>query len=305
MNISDELKKRIRNAEVLRKVCTPKEAASFIKPDMTLGVSGFGLSGYTKVVAKELAARAEAGERLNLTVYSGASTGDDFDGVLTRAGALSCRMPYQSNKDLRNAINEGKIKYVDLPISNMAKWVRSNYLNHIDVALVEAAAIDEKGNIIPTFSVGASDTYVACADKVIVELNTKIPACVEGIHDIYIPEPAPYTKPINILKPNDRIGTPYIPCSPSKIVAVVESDIPDRGIIAGEIDAETKKISENLVSFLKNEVKEGRLCNPLPPLQAGVGAVSDAVIKGLVESDYTQRLVWLCPLRRWRNSTGT
>ena len=287
MNISDELKKRIRNAEVLRKVCTPKEAASFIKPDMTLGVSGFGLSGYTKVVAKELAARAEAGERLNLTVYSGASTGDDFDGVLTRAGALSCRMPYQSNKDLRNAINEGKIKYVDLPISNMAKWVRSNYLNHIDVALVEAAAIDEKGNIIPTFSVGASDTYVACADKVIVELNTKIPACVEGIHDIYIPEPAPYTKPINILKPNDRIGTPYIPCSPSKIVAVVESDIPDRGIIAGEIDAETKKISENLVSFLKNEVKEGRLCNPLPPLQAGVGAVSDAVIKGLVESDYT------------------
>ena len=213
-----------------------------------------GLSGYTKVVAKELAARAEAGERLNLTVYSGASTGDDFDGVLTRAGALSCRMPYQSNKDLRNAINEGKIKYVDLPISNMAKWVRSNYLNHIDVALVEAAAIDEKGNIIPTFSVGASDTYVACADKVIVELNTKIPACVEGIHDIYIPEPAPNTKPINILKPNDRIGTPYIPCSPSKIVAVVESDIPDRGIIAGEIDAETKKISENLVSFLKNEV---------------------------------------------------
>ena len=124
MNISDELKKRIRNAEVLGKVCTPKEAAGFIKPDMTLGVSGFGLSGYTKVVAKELAARAEAGERLNLTVYSGASTGDDFDGVLTRAGALSCRMPYQSNKDLRNAINEGKIKYVDLPISNMAKWRR-------------------------------------------------------------------------------------------------------------------------------------------------------------------------------------
>ena len=104
MNISDELKKRIRNAEVLGKVCTAKEAASFIKPDMTLGVSGFGLSGYTKVVAKELAARAEAGERLNLTVYSGASTGDDFDGVLTRAGALSCRMPYQSNKDLRMAI---------------------------------------------------------------------------------------------------------------------------------------------------------------------------------------------------------
>ncbi|MBO7093701.1 MAG: acetyl-CoA hydrolase [Spirochaetia bacterium] len=287
MNISEELKKRIRNPEVLGKVCTAKEAASFIKPDITLGVSGFGKSGYTTVVAKELAARAEAGEKLTLTVYSGASVGDEFDGVLTRAGALCCRMPYQNNKDLRDAINDGKVKYVDLPISVMAKWVRSNYLNHIDVALVEAAAIDENGNIIPTLSVGATETYVACADKVIVELNTQVPACVEGIHDIYIPEPAPYTKPINILKSGDRIGTPYIPCGPSKIVAVVESDVLDCGIIAGVVDDEFRKMSENLISFLKNEVKEGRLCNPLPPLQAGIGAVSDAVIQGLKESDFT------------------
>ena len=103
MIISDELKKRIRNPEVLGKVCSAKEVASIIKPNMTIGVSGFAVTGYTKEVAKELAARAEAGERLNLTVYSGASTGDEFDGVLARAGAISCRMPYQTNKDTSKA----------------------------------------------------------------------------------------------------------------------------------------------------------------------------------------------------------
>ena len=90
--INEELKKRIRNAEVLKKVCGAKEAAAIVQPNMTLGVSGFTQAGYTKVVAKELAARAEAGEKLNLTVYSGASMGDEFDGVLARAGALYCRI---------------------------------------------------------------------------------------------------------------------------------------------------------------------------------------------------------------------
>ena len=280
--MTEEIKKRIRNKYVLSKVCSAKEAAAFIQPKMTLGVSGFTISGYTKVVAKELAARAEAGEKLKLTVYSGASLGDEFDGVLTRAGALFCRMPYQTNKDLRNAINMGKVKYVDLPLGVMPRWVRSGYLNHIDVALIEAAGIDENGNIIPTMSVGASDTYVACADKVIIELNTRVPASIEGFHDIYIPESVPNTKPINILKANDRIGTPYIPCDPSKIVAVVESDVIDAGVKDMPVDDD----------FLEEEVKAGRMPNPLPPLQAGIGGVSNAVLEGLKESDFQHLTVY-------------
>ena len=279
--MTEEIKKRIRNKYVLSKVCSAKEAAAFIQPKMTLGVSGFTISGYTKVVAKELAARAEAGEKLKLTVYSGASLGDEFDGVLTRAGALFCRMPYQTNKDLRNAINMGKVKYVDMPLGMMPRWVRSGYLNHIDVALIEAAGIDENGNIIPTMSVGASDTYVACADKVIIELNTRVPASIEGFHDIYIPESVPNTKPINILKANDRIGTPYIPCDPSKIVAVVESDVIDAGVKDMPVDDDFRQMSKNLIEFLEEEVKAGRMPNPLPPLQAESAAFQMPFLKDL------------------------
>ena len=104
------------------------------------------------------------------------------------------------------------------------------------------------------------------------------------MHDIYYVERAPNTKPINICAAGDRIGTPYIPSDPSKIVAIIESDAVDEGIPDSPADPEYEKMSELLVDFLKKEVKEGRMCNPLPPLQAGVGAVSNAVFSGLNKS---------------------
>lgn len=288
----EDVKSRIKCHELIKKIRSGQEAASYILPGMTLGVSGFTLSGYTKEVAKALAERAERGEKLDLTVYSGASLGDEFDGLLTRAGALRCRMPYQTNKDLRNAINDGKVSYFDVPLGLMPKWVRSGYLNHIDVALIEAVAITEDGGIIPTTSVGASETYVACADKVIVEINTKVPEAIAGIHDIYMTEPAPNTKPIPVLKPNDRIGTPYIPCDPNKIVAIVESETMDSGITTMPVDDEFRQMSANLIKFLEDEVAAGRLCNPLPPLQAGIGGVSNAVLEGLKNSNFEHMTVF-------------
>lgn len=291
-NVTDSFENRIKLKALRQKIRSSREASSYIEPGMTLGVSGFTLSGYPKKVAKALSMKAKKGEKLDLTVYSGASLGDDFDGLLTRSGVLKCRMPYQTNADLRKAINEGKVKYVDMPLSLMPKWVRSGYLNPIDVALIEASSIDEQGNIIPTTSVGASETYVACAKKVIVEINTSVPENIRGIHDIYSPELAPNTQPIPITKVSDRVGTPYIPCDPDKIVAIVHSDIPDCGIADAVGDEDYDRMSENLIHFLEQEVAAGRLCNPLPPLQAGIGAVSNAVLAGLKKSSFEHLTVY-------------
>lgn len=291
-NVTDTFENRIKLKALRQKIRSSREASSYIEPGMTLGVSGFTLSGYPKKVAKALSMKAKKGEKLDLTVYSGASLGDDFDGLLTRSGVLKCRMPYQTNADLRKAINEGKVKYVDMPLSLMPKWVRSGYLNPIDVALIEASSIDEQGNIIPTTSVGASETYVACAKKVIVEINTSVPENIRGIHDIYSPELAPNTQPIPITKVSDRVGTPYIPCDPDKIVAIVHSDIPDCGIADAVGDEDYDRMSENLIHFLEQEVAAGRLSNPLPPLQAGIGAVSNAVLAGLKKSSFEHLTVY-------------
>jgi len=283
--------KRIRNADLLKKVMTADEAAAFIKPGMTLGISGFTV-GNPKSIGGALAKRAEAGEKLDLTVLSGASTGDEFDGVLARAGAIRRRYPYQTNNDLRNAINAGKVSYFDITLSQVPQWIKSNFFGKIDVAVVEATAIDENGNIIPSTSIGISNVCVECADKVIVEVNTAMPEELEGLHDIYSPKKAPNTEPIPVVSVDHRVGTTYIPCDPEKIVAVVHTNMRDTGRPVAEPDDEFRQMAKNLVNFLKDEVKAGRLCDPLPPLQAGVGSVSNAVLDGLRESDFENLTVY-------------
>ncbi len=290
--MNNDFLSRIRYPAYLDRVMNAEAAAGFIKPGMVLGVSGFTIAGYPKAVAAVLARRARSGEKLDLTVYSGASLGEEFDGELARAGAFRARMPYQTNKDLRNAINAGDISYHDVPLGQMPVWVKNHFLKPVDVAIIEAAAIDENGNIIPTTSVGTSNIYAECADRIIIEVNTYVPACIEGVHDVYSPARPPHTKPIPIEKVGDRIGMPCIKCDPSKVVAIVESDIPDNGRIVSPVDDEFRQMAANLIDFLHSEVRADRLCDPLPPLQAGVGSVSNAVLEGLAKSDFEHMTVY-------------
>ena len=277
------MKERIKNPELQKKNCSAKEAAALIVPGSTVGVSGFTSAGYPKLVPGALAERAEAGEDLRLTLISGASVGDELDGRLARSGALARRYPYQSNKDLRAAINEGKIAYADIHLGQLPYLVRSGVLGPVDTAVIEASAVLEDGSIVPTMCAGSSDTLVQCARQVIVELNTAVPD-LTGLHDIYTPKLPPETQPIPITRPCDRIGQPAIPCDPAKICAVVLSETPDAGGPGTAPDAVTTKIAENLVAFLKAEQAAGRLADPLPPLQSGVGGIGNAILSVLADS---------------------
>ncbi|SKC91094.1 acetyl-CoA hydrolase/transferase family protein [Maledivibacter halophilus] len=277
---------RIRREDLKSKIKTADEASMFIKDGMTIATSGFTPSGYPKAVPLALAKRAEGGEKLNITVITGASVGDELDGALSRAGVMTRRYPYQTNKASRNAINEGKIMYQDMHLSHAVQFMNYGFLGKIDVALVEALAITEEGGIIPTTSVGISPQAIENADVVIVEINTSQPMGLEGMHDIYITENPPNRKPIPILNTGDRIGTPYMPCDPEKIVAIVECDIKDKVRPLGPIDEDSKKISGHIIEFLEHEVKMGRLPKNLLPLQSGVGSVANAVLGGLLDSKF-------------------
>jgi succinyl-CoA:acetate CoA-transferase len=267
------------------KVTTADEAARFIKDGMVVATSGFTPSGYPKATPLALAKRGET-EDIGITLITGASVGDELDGALSRAGVLKRRFPYQTNKDSRNGINDGSINYQDMHLSHVSQFVEYGFFGNIDVAIVEAIAITEDGNIIPTTSVGVAPQAVKEADVVIVEINTSQSMDLEGVHDIYMTEKPPFRKPIPIEKPGDRIGTPYIPCDPAKIVAIVECDIPDKVRPLGPIDEDSKKISQHIIKFLKEEVAAGRLPENLLPLQSGVGSVANAVLGGLVDSDF-------------------
>jgi succinyl-CoA:acetate CoA-transferase len=276
---------RIRMESLKDKVMTADEAAKFIKDNMVVATSGFTPSGYPKATPLALAKRG-ASEDIGITLITGASVGDELDGALSRAGVLKRRFPYQTNKDSRNGINDGSINYQDMHLSHVSQFVEYGFFGNIDVAIVEAIAITEDGNIIPTTSVGVAPQAVAEADLVIVEINTSQSMALEGVHDIYMTEKPPFRKPIPIEKPGDRIGTPYIPCKPEKIAAIVACDIPDKVRPLGPIDEDSKKISQHIIKFLKSEVEAGRLPENLLPLQSGVGSVANAVLGGLVDSEF-------------------
>lgn len=277
---------RVRNKELQTKVMSAEQAALMIKDGMNIGASGFTPSGYPKAVPLALANRVLAGEKLKVGLFTGASVGDELDGALARAGAISRRLPYQTNDSMRKAINSGSTSFVDMHLSHTPQYTRYSFLGPIDVAIVEAVAITEEGHIVPSTSVGATPAYVEMAKMVIVEINTSQPLELEGMHDIYTSQSPPARSPIPLTAAGDRIGTPYIPCSPDKIVAIVVSDIVDNVRPLAPIDECSRKISLHMMEFLTREVSAGRLPSNLLPLQSGVGNVANAVLAGLLDSDF-------------------
>ena len=72
------------------KITDAAKAAELIKTGMTVGMSGFTLVGYPKLVPLEL---AETGRARELTLCIGASVGDELDGAMTRAEAVRRGLP--------------------------------------------------------------------------------------------------------------------------------------------------------------------------------------------------------------------
>ena len=152
-----------------------EEAASLIKHGYNIGLSGFTPAGTAKAVTHELAAIAEAehakGNPFQIGIFTGASTGDACDGILSRAKAIRYRAPYTTNPDFRKAVNNGEIAYNDIHLSQMAQELRYGFMGKVDVAIIEACELTEDGKIYLTAAGGIAPTVCRLADKIIVELN--------------------------------------------------------------------------------------------------------------------------------------
>jgi acetyl-CoA hydrolase len=123
------------------------------------------------------------------------------------------------------------------------------------------------------------------ADKIIIEVNTRIPS-FEGLHDINMSNCPPNRKPYLIMSTDDRIGSTAIRIDSDKVIAVVESDRPDNTSGNTPADAKSEAIAEHLIEFFEEEVKYGRLPKNLLPLQSGIGNIANAVIGGLAKSNF-------------------
>jgi succinyl-CoA:acetate CoA-transferase len=282
---------RIDSPALRAKVMSADEAAALIEPGANVGMSGFTGAGYPKEVPAALVRRiTEAtarGDRFKVGVWTGASTAPELDGALAAVDGVELRMPYQSDPVSRAKINAGHMDYLDVHLSHVAQMVWSGFFGHLDVALVEIAGITGDGDLIPSSSVGNNKTWIDQADHVILEVNSWQPSELDGMHDIYYGTALPPNrKPIQIVAPGDRIGTPYLRCPPEKIIAIVETNSPDRDTSFTPPDTNSQLIAGHVLEFLASEVKHGRLPATLLPLQSGVGNIANAVLAGLDEGPF-------------------
>ena len=145
-------------------IMTADEAVQFISDGNMVAFSGFTSAGAAKVIPKALASKAreqhDKGSNFKIKVLTGASTSEAIDKDLAEANAISWRAPYQSDKVIRNLINQEEVEYVEMHLSHLPQAVSSGFFGKVDVAVIEAREITADGRVYLTTSIGASPTFL-------------------------------------------------------------------------------------------------------------------------------------------------
>ena len=257
---------------------TPDEAAQIINNGATLGLSGFTAPGTPKGVTEGVARKAikehEAGREYKVNIFTGASTNRHVDTILAENNAINRRAPYQNLPVSRQHINTHDIHYFDRHLSEMAQETRYGFYGPIDFAIIEAADITDDGKVLLGCGLGNVPTYAHMADKIFIEINHKLPKHLHGMHDVVLLNDPPYRREVPIYHANDRIGSPVLKIDPKKIVGIIDTEEFDGVKEFTAVDETSTKIGNNVVSFLLNEYRSGRIPKEFLPLQSGVGNVA-------------------------------
>lgn len=270
------ISERLQSKALRARVMDADEAVERFVPERgTIAFSCMGGSALAKEIPDALARSADAGRQYELTLLTGGSTSTRFEACIGRLG-IRRRFPYLSEA-ARKAVNEGGVEFFDVRIGEYPDLVRQGTFTGgepVDVAVVEATAIDERGRLIPSLSVDAMTAFVDASRHVIVELNERRPD-LTGLHDNYRVRPG---MPVPIRDVRDRIGRPYVSVASSKIAAIVRSERDDEP--SGAYSAPTatdSRIAERVVSVLEEELKReewgGRFV-----LQLGAGPLAAAMM---------------------------
>src|SRR5208283_3430882 len=117
---------RVLNSSIASRIMSAEEAAALIHSGHQIGMSGFTGSGYPKAVPMALARRISdanlRGQKFQVSIFTGASTGPELDGALAMAGGIHLRLPYQSDPETRKRINAGEMEYMDIHLSHVAQF---------------------------------------------------------------------------------------------------------------------------------------------------------------------------------------
>ena len=261
---------------------TAEEAAEWISDGDTVGCSGFTECGCAKAIPLAVAQKAERlhqeGKPFQIRLLTGVSTPEAVDGALSQAKALSYRIPYQSDPTLRALINSGEVDYTDVHLSRYHTWLQQRWLGPIDAAWIEVAHYTEQGELTLTTAVGESPIFCQQAKRIFLEHNS-YHAPISGFHDLYEEKSEPPYASIPLYAPCDRIGTTTLRVDPSKIVGLVETNQPDGIKPFKEMTSIHQAMGQQVVDFLLQEWKSGRIPPHFLPIEFGIGNITNAILQ--------------------------
>jgi len=270
-------------------ILTAAEAAALIKDGDNMALSGFTPNANPKAIFRELSKRAirehEAGKPFAVGIFTGASSCQSVEGDMAAAHAIKFRAPFSTNEDFRKHVNLEEIDYEDMHLGHMAERLRHGFYGTMDWAVIEVSDYEVKDGECRAYltSAGGIVTTIArLAKRVILEHNRFHNPNSRFLHDTYEPEDNGWNrKPIPVLTPYHRVGKDYVAIDPSKIVGVIESNIPEEARAFKAVDEFTAAMGHHVAEFLVADMKKGHIPPQFLPIQSGVGATGNAVLAAL------------------------
>lgn len=257
-----------------------EEAAENIPDDATLGVSSLG--GGPKEVPKHLVSAAEDEDERSLTLLGTADTGIVADHSLI--DEVEMRYPFAVWPPVKRAVNEGKMRFVDTHLSEVATEVRQGYYGGVDAAVIEAVTVGD-GWFVPSTVVGATPTYVKEADRLVIEVNREQPLGLRDLHDVFETR---VTETVPLESPGERIGGPRITFDTDKPVSVVETSQEPPAYPFEETTDKEDRIVDRLTDFVQEEVETNPLIEEsgVVSFEMGIGTLGNAAAGSLEGVDF-------------------
>ncbi len=290
---------RVRSKGLRARIMGAAEAVERFVPERgSIAFSCMGGSSLAKEVPEALGRSAASGRKYDLTLLTGGATTARFEAAVASVG-IRRRFPYLSGP-ARKAVNEGTVEFFDTRIGEFPEFVRRGYFTGgqpIDVAVIEATAIDERGRITPSLSLDALPAFADASRRLIVELNERKPD-LTGLHDIYRVR-AGVAVPIRGVR--DRVGRPYVEVPISKIAAIVLTDRPEEPSAAYSPPVPADRgIAQTVAAFLEKELASKAWTRFT--LQLGAGPVAAALLDAL---SFRKLDIWTEGIpSRWTEALG-
>jgi len=282
---------RIKHKESLAKVMTADQAALLFRDGMMVATSGSTM-GFPKATFQALAERIKAQGGLKIDLLCAGPLSGQVEDVLAEAGGIRTRIGAMGGEKLRSAVNRGEARFVEGKGAALPLQVKRGWYGAVDMMVIEAVGLTEEGNIIPSTAVYDSPEWLDAASQVIVEINMHRPLALQGLHDVYQRGHVPIPIAGN---PLTRIGLPYFTVDPKKIKAVVISELGDKPSGEEKPDRMGTLIGEHLLGFFRREIAAGRLREPLPPMELGIGGLAANVMRTIGASEF-KNFRFYCPV---------